>query len=308
MATSTNAQPDQQQRERLLKIATFASVAVAVFLVIIKALAWYKTGSVAMMGSLLDSLLDTVASILNVFFVRSALRPADTEHRFGHGKAEPIGGMIQAMIIGGSAVFLVAESARRLFEPELPSHTGLGIGIMLISCAVVGLLVLLQRYVVKHTGSMVISADALHGFGDILINLGVIFALFVSTRFNTPLVDPVVGMLLAGILLKGCWNIANQAIHQLMDSEFSMADRELILNLARQHPKVNDVHDLRTRNAGFSSFIQLHVEMDGMLNLLQAHKIADEVELSIRREFPQSEVLIHQDPQGTENIDPFLRS
>ncbi len=261
-----------------------------------------------MLGSLLDSILDTAASIINLLFLRSALRPADTEHRFGHGKAEPIGGMFQAMIIGGSAFFLIAESIRRLIEPAMPTHTHLGISIMLISSVLVAGLVLFQRYVAKQTGSMIVSADALHGFGDIVINLGVVFALLISTQFNAPLVDPIIGIVLAGILLRGAWTIGNSAIQQLMDAEFSPQERQQIREIACRHPLVNDIHDLRTRRAGFSSFIQLHLEMDGSMNLSTAHQIADEVERSIKQAFADAEVLIHQDPQGSETVDSFLRS
>jgi len=116
----TKGEKNRKGKARLMRIATAASVFVAVTLVIIKGIAWLKTGSVAMMGSLLDSLLDAGAAGLNLYFVRRALRPADERHRFGHGKAEPIGGMLQAMIIGGSAVFLIAESLRRFVNPENP--------------------------------------------------------------------------------------------------------------------------------------------------------------------------------------------
>ena len=261
-----------------------------------------------MLGSLIDSVLDTAASLINMYFIRSALRPADTEHRFGHGKAEPIGGMLQAMIIGGSALFLIAEAIRRFSHPAIPDHSSLGINIMLISSVLVAALVLFQRYVAKHTGSLIVSADALHGFGDILINVGVIIALFISTRFNAPIFDPIIALALAGILLRGAWSIGKEAIQQLMDTEFSHQERDQIRTIARRHSKVTDIHDLRTRRAGLSSFIQMHLEMDGKLNLQEAHTIADEVEKSIQVAFPEAEVLIHQDPHGAEKVDSFLRS
>lgn len=301
-------QLDRNAKERLLKLATGASVLVAAVLVLIKGIAWFKTGSVAMMGSLLDSILDAGAAGLNLYFVRRALRPADEGHRFGHGKAEPIGGMFQAMIIGGSAVFLVAESIRRFVEPAMPTNSELGIVIMVVSSIIVGALVLLQRYVVRRTDSLVVSGDALHGFGDIMINVGVIFALFVSTRFDAPYVDPVVGILLAAILFRGSWQIAMNAMRQLMDAEFSPAERQRIREIALDHPSVSDLHDLRTRRAGLTSFIQMHIELDGSLNLVEAHDIADEVEASIRHAFPDSEVLIHQDPHGAETVTQFLRA
>lgn len=300
--------PIDDKKVFLLKLATTASVLVALSLTGIKGVAWYHTSSIAMLGSLLDSILDTAASVLNLLFVRHALQPADGRHRFGHGKAEPLGGIFQAMIIGASALFLVVESARRLMNPVMPENTELGVTIMLISSAVVALLVVFQRHVVKQTDSLVVEADALHGFGDIVINLGVIFALVVSTQFNAPYIDPIVGIALAGVLLRGAWYIGQRAMQQLMDEEFSDEERAKIRSIIQSHPHANDIHDLRTRRAGLSSFIQLHLELDGEMKLEQAHKIADEVEALILEEFPDAEVLIHQDPYGKERVSSFMRS
>lgn len=297
-----------EHQQRLLNIASIASLVVAITLVGIKSFAWFKTDSVALLGSLLDSSLDMAAALINLYFIRSALRPADHDHRFGHGKAEPLGGMLQAMIIGGSALFLCAESVRRFTNPELPDNSTLGINIMIISSALTAGLVAFQHYVVKRTGSMIISGDALHGLGDLLINAGVILALLLSNQLEAPFVDPIIALLLAMILLKGAWSIGKNAIEQLMDTEFSEEERKHIKCLACEHPKVTGVHDLRTRRAGMSSFIQLHIEMDGNMPLREAHDVADQVEHAIRQEYPNTEVLIHQDPEGVERIDSFLRS
>ncbi|ARN74733.1 cation diffusion facilitator family transporter [Oceanicoccus sagamiensis] len=298
---------DKNKKEKLLKLATNASVIVAIILVIIKSIAWAKTGSVAMLASLLDSMLDTAAALINWYFIRSALRPADREHRFGHGKAEPIGGIFQAMLIGGSALFLIAESVRRLITPQFPENSDWGIAIMLLSSAIVAVLVVIQRYVVKRTGSVIVAGDALHGFGDIAINLGVILALLLSTQLNSALIDPIIAIVLACVLIFGAWRLGKVAIAQLMDTEFSPQQRQQIRAIAKQHPQVNDIHDLRTRRAGISEFIQFHLEMDGEINLKQAHAIADTIEQNILQQFPNSEVLIHQDPFGVEEVDPFLR-
>lgn len=299
---------EDQDKKRLLRHAGIASVAVAAFLFAIKALAWLETGSVSMLGSLLDSLLDIVASVMNLILLHSALRPVDHEHRFGHGKAEPLGGVIQAMLIGGSALFLLAESIRRIIEPSLPDNTGLGIAIMLVSCVMVSLLVWFQHYTIRKTGSLIVTGDALHGFGDIMINLGVIAALFLSRYFDAPLIDPLVAILLAFVLFRGAWEIGLQSINQLMDREFSEQERLQIRELALSHPGVTNIHDLRTRRAGFSAFIQMHLEMDGDMNLTCAHKVADDVEATIQQTFPDAEVFIHQDPKGIERINSFLRS
>jgi len=296
------------RKERLLKLATGASVAIASVLVVIKGIAWIKTGSVAMLGSLLDSVLDSVAAIVNLALVRRAIRPANERYRFGHGKAEPIGGLFQAMIIGGSGVFLFAESVRRFIEPAIPENNALGIAIMVLASLMVGGLVLFQRFVVRETGSLVISGDALHGFGDIAINLSVIVALVISSQFNAPYVDPAIGILLTGILLWGAWGIGATALRQLLDEEFSEDERRQIRQAALEHGDVSDIHDLRTRRAGLNSFIQMHIEMDGAMNLAAAHRIADEVEVSIQLVFPDAEILIHQDPHGAEVVPQYFRT
>ncbi len=299
---------DTQAEQRLMRRAGMASLAVAVLLFSIKTLAWLMTDSVALLGSLLDSLLDCIASLINLLFLYTALRPVDHAHRFGHGKAEPLGGIFQAVLIAGSALFLMVEAVRRLIEPSLPDNSLLGIGIMTLSCVIVGLLVMYQRMAVRRTGSLIVAGDALHGLGDIGINLGVIVALALSTGFQAPIIDPLIALVLAGLLLRGAWHIGRRAVNQLMDTEFSQRERERIRELTLAHPRVTDMHDLRTRRAGLDAFIQLHIEMDGQLSLETAHRIADEVEASIRAAFPEAEVLIHQDPQGREHVDTFLRS
>lgn len=299
---------EHADKARLMKLATSASVLVAGTLITIKGVAWWQTGSVAMLGSLLDSVLDGVAAGLNLYFVRRALRPASHQYRFGHGKAEPIGGMFQAIIIGASALFLIAECGRRLLEPAMPTNSQLGIIIMVIASVLVGLLVLFQRFVVKRTGSLIVSADALHGLGDVGINIGVIVALLISTQFNAPFVDPVIGILLAFVLIRGAWEIGAGAIGQLMDQEFSEAERDKIREIALEHPEVANLHDLRTRRAGLTAFIQFHIEMDGSMPLARAHEISDQVELAVQEAFPDAEVLIHEDPEGAETIPKFLRA
>ena len=305
---ATHNQLQNHDKARLMKLATVASVLVASTLIAIKGGAWWQTGSVAMLGSLLDSVLDGVAAGINLYFVRRAIQPASQRYRFGHGKAEPIGGMFQAIIIGASALFLIAECIRRFVEPAMPTNSQLGIIIMVIASVLVSLLVLFQLFVVRRTGSLIVSGDALHGLGDVGINVGVIIALIASTRLNAPFVDPVIGIILALVLIRGAWEIGGNAISQLMDVEFSEDERRRIREIVLEHPEVANIHDLRTRRAGLSAFIQFHIEMDGNMPLAKAHEISDEVELAVRQAFPDAEVLIHEDPEGAETIPQFLRA
>ena len=200
------------------------------------------------------------------------------------------------------------ESVRRFIEPQIPSNSTLGISILLVSSALVALLVVFQRYVAKRTGSMVVEGDALHGLGDIVINFGAIVALFGSQYFDSVYIDPIMGILLAGVLLKGAWSISQKALLQLMDAEFSEAQRQQIFDIAKGFHDVLGVHDLRTRKAGFDVFIQFHLELDGTMELRKAHRICDEVELAVKQAFPGAEVLIHQDPYGEEYVPQLQRS
>lgn len=309
MSNSPNSTAAQEiDKQRLVKLAGIASVAVAVFLFALKTIAWLHTGSVAMLGSLLDSLLDCAASTINLLFLNKAMRPVDHDHRFGHGKAEPLGGILQAILIAASALFLISEAVRRFIHPEMPTDTTLGIAIMAVSCLVVGMLIAFQRYAIKHTGSLIVSGDALHGLGDLVINLGVIAALVLGNLFKTPLIDPLVAIGLSIILIRGAWLIGSESINQLMDREFSEDERSSIRDIAVSHPLVANIHDLRTRRAGFDAFIQLHIEMPGDIDLTRAHQVADEVEAAIKAAFPDAEVFIHQDPKGLEPVNAFLRS
>jgi len=285
---------------RLLRRATVASVAVAAGLVIVKLGAWLLTDSVSLLSTLIDSLLDVAASFLNLLAVRHALAPPDREHRFGHGKAEPLAGLGQATFITGSAIFLLIEAGQRLFDPQPVVRPGLGIAVMVLSIVVTFGLTRFQRYVVKRTGSVAISADSLHYVGDLLTNVAVIVAIVLTSQFGWMYADPLLAIVIAVYILRMAWGISNGALDMLMDRELPDEERRRIKQVVLEHPGVIALHDLKTRTAGPTSFIQLHIEMDGELRLKEAHRIADEVEEALRAAFPNAEVVIHQDPFGLE--------
>ena len=284
--------------ERLMKLATTASVAVAGTLIGAKFFAWFATDSVSILSTLIDSLLDALASMLNLIAVRHALTPADREHRFGHGKAEPLAALGQSAFITGSAVFLLFEASRRLFNPVAVSNGSIGIAVMVFSIVVTVALVVFQRSVVRRTGSFAIHADSLHYKGDVLVNGSVIVSLVLADQFGWGTADPLFGGAIAVYIVISAWGIARGALDMLMDREMPDQDRTRIRELALAHPEVRDMHDLRTRLSGPYAFIQLHLEMDGNLKLLRAHEIADLVEADIVAAFPGAEVIIHEDPEG----------
>jgi len=291
----------EMKRARLMRRAAMASVVVAAILVTIKFLAYAGTGSVAMLGALTDSAADLVASLTVLFSVRHAVRPADAEHRFGHGKAEPLTGLVQALFIAGSATFLVTESVRHLLTPEPVMAPLLGTIVILVSMAVTFALVLYQRDVIRNTGSLAITSDHAHYIGDLLTNAGVIVALILSSAFGWYLADPVIGLCIAATLYLAAWWVFRRSLDQLMDRELPDEDRERVKAIVLGHAQVRGLHDLRTRAAGSQSFIQVHVEMDPKLNLFEAHDVSEEIERSLRADFPRAEILIHLDPAGREN-------
>ncbi len=283
-----------------MRQATYASIAVATAMILVKLAAWLATDSVSLLSSLLDSLLDAASSAVNLIAVQQALTPADREHRFGHGKAEPLASLGQAAFIAGSALLLLIEALQHLLRPVPVSNTGIGIGVMVFAIIVTLALVTYQRHVVRRTGSLVVSADEFHYRTDLVLNGSVIVSLTATALFGWVYLDPLFGAAIGFWIIYGAWRVGNQAIVQLMDRELPDEERQRIRQIALAHPQVKSVHDLRTRAAGPTAFIQIHLEMDGKLTLDEAHRISDTVEAQILAAFPRAEVMIHQDPEGVE--------
>ncbi len=284
-------------KARQLRAATYASVGTATLLVGLKLAAWLWTGSVSILASLVDSLMDSIASALNLLAVRYSLMPADHEHRFGHGKAEPLAGLAQATFIGGSAVFLVFHAIERLRFPRPLEEQWIGIAVMVIAIALTLILLRVQRRVIAQTRSTAIRADALHYGTDVLTNLTVIVALLLSER-GLHWADSVMAIGVAAYIFYSAGRIGYEAVQHLMDRELAAEIQQQILQIARSKPEVRGVHDLRTRQSGQMKFVQLHVELDGTLSLERAHSIADAIEREIAALVPDAEVIIHQDPAG----------
>lgn len=288
-----SAPPDSA---RLMRQATYAAVALALTLSTVKTVAWVATGSVAVLSSLVDSLLDALASLVNLVAVHRALEPADAEHRFGHGKAEPIAAMAQAAFIAGSGLLILLEAVSRLIEPKPLGHATIGIGVMLFAIVMTFVLVRFQARVISRSGSVAIGADRLHYVGDLLMNASVIVSLTLSWWLGFTWIDPLFGAAIAGFLLLGAWRIGRHALDLLMDRELPDEDRWRILRIVSDHPEVKGVHDLRTRGAGHRIFIQLHMILAPTMSLAEAHKVADQVEAKLLDAYPGAEILIHQEP------------
>lgn len=299
---------DKATGARLMRRASYFAVAVGIFLTLLKTGAYIHTGSVSMLGALFDSLVDVVASLVNLVAVRHALTPADDEHRFGHGKAEALAGLGQSFFIMASAGFIIFESGSRLFEPHKVEDPVLGIIVAAIAIVLTIWLVLYQRHVIARTGSIAIAADSLHYSGDLFMNGSVIVALVLTSVAGIGWADPFFGIAIACMIIWSAWQIIRGAFDQLMDRELSEEDRETIRSIALSHEGVVDMHELRTRTSGVHIFIQLHLDLEPTLSFIRAHRISDTVEREIMARFPGSEVLIHQDPSGYDNLHSELKT
>jgi ferrous-iron efflux pump FieF len=293
-----------QRAGGLMRRAAIASVGVSLFLVAIKTFAYFASHSVALLASLADSALDLFTSSINLLAIRQALTPADAEHRFGHGKAEPLAGMAQGAFITASALFLVIAAVGRILHPEPLDHSVAALAVMCVAIACAIMLILYQRRVVAKTGSLAVEADQIHYIGDLVTNVGVVLALVLTFYLGWPLADPLIAIGVAGIMLYAAFGVSHQAFHQLMDHELPDEDRARIRRIAEAHAAVRNVHDLKTRTAGLSTFIQLHLSLDPEMKLAEAHKVSDAVEQAIQNAFPGAEVIIHQDPAGLEPLPP----
>jgi ferrous-iron efflux pump FieF len=283
---------------RLNLWAAVASVTVATILICAKLAIWIVTGSVAVLGTLIDSGLDAIASIVTFVSVRQAAQPPDRAHRYGHGKAEAIGALIQAGFLLSSAFFLASEALPRLIAPVPVAQSGVAIAVLLFAILLTSALIGFQHFIVRRTHSIAISADSLHYRGDLLMNLAVILAMVLVDATGWPVIDPLFGLGIVGLLLYSAAAVARRALDMLMDRELPGEARARIRRLALSHPKAHDVHDLRTRRAGSDVFIELHLELDGDLQLEEAHDITHEVEARIRAAFPEADILVHQEPAG----------
>ncbi|MEQ1800363.1 MAG: cation diffusion facilitator family transporter [Gammaproteobacteria bacterium] len=294
------------RRATLMRSATYASVGVAIGLVIAKTWAWRTTDSVSVLSSLADSFLDILASLLTFWAVRFSLEPADGEHRFGHGKAEGLAALLQSVIITGSGVFVGLEAVRRLLAPAPIERPVAGMVVIVASTIITLALLSWQRYVSRETGSVAIAADAMHYKSDLFVNLGVVAAIAIAAYTGLAWVDPAVGLAVAAYLAWGAWSIAAQSLDILLDREIPDADRERIREIATRHAKVLGFHDLRTRHGGSGYIVQFHLELDAGTSLVETHRILDEVESWIEGAYPGCEIIIHPDPLGfAERRDRF---
>lgn len=296
------------ERGSLTRRAAAASVVMALSLAILKLWASVETSSVAMLGSLADTALDLVASLVTFLGVRWAAMPADAEHRFGHGKAEALAALIQVILITISAIGIAWRALDRFGSGERTEGLELGVGVSIVAIVATFALLAYQRHVIRRTASVAIHTDHIHYQSDLLLNVAVIAALVLDQLFGWRLADPLFGLGIAAWLLYNAWSAASHSIDQLMDREWPEQEREAFLAAAREYPELAGLHDLRTRHSGSHRFVQFHVWVPADWTVAHAHERMDAVEQALQDRFPATEIIIHLDPEGHKDRETLLPS
>jgi len=298
--------PDE--RAKLTTRAAIASTAMALTLIGLKTWAAVHTSSTAMLGSLADSGLDLIASLVVLLGVRIAAVPADSDHRFGHGKAEALAALVQVILITLSAIFIGFRAIERLLSGAQTADAELGIGVSVVAMALTVALISYQRHVVRRTGSLAIGTDRLHYASDLLLNGSVIVALVLDQYARLAGADALFGLLIALWLMWGAWSASSHALDQLMDKEWPDELRERFLAATKEYPELAGLHDLRTRSSGTHYFAQFHVWVPAEWTVQEAHDRLDQVEEQLQERFPGTEILIHVDPEGQTDRETLLSS
>lgn len=278
--------------EGILKIAAFAPIIISALLIILKIYGWVVTGSLSIFSSLVDSFLDILISGINLVAIFYALKPADEDHRFGHSAIEDIAGFAQAAFIFGAALIILLEGVNHLFNPEIIAKSDVGITIMLIVILLTFSLVIFQKYVSKKTGSLIVAADSVHYQTDVLMNLSIIIALYLNVKY----LDSILAIVIALYISRSAWKIGKRSFDNLMSKEMPDEMKKMIYKIIERQQDIKGFHELKTRFSGSKVFIQMHIELGKDLSLLAAHRITDKLERELHSEFPESEVIIHQDP------------
>jgi len=297
---------NQKNTDRLVKSASIASLLVASTLIVLKSYGWVTTASVALLGSLADSLIDFLASVFVFVAISYSMLPADAKHRFGYDKSEGLAAFVQSLFIGISGIYVCFEATKRLLNPSQISQPSIAIWVILVSIVLTLALVMYQKYVVKKSKSIAIESDRYHYLTDTFINFSVLFSIAITGWTRFVFIDALVGLLISGVVLYTSVTLLKKSFKILLDQEIQSEDRDRIREIALDHPKVLGFHDLRTRDTGRKYIIQFHLELNPNMSLLESHEITDEVTDNVLKLYPDSELIIHTDPLGIDEVrDPF---
>jgi len=290
---------------RIEKKATLISSSVALVLVAFKLTVGILSGSVAVLASAVDSLLDMVVSAFNYFALHNSEKEPDEKFNFGRRKLEPLAAVIEGTIISLSALFILYEAISKMVQNTPIEHLDFSIWVMVGSMIITAGLVLFLSIVAKKTGNMVISADALHYKTDLFSNGAVLISLVIISFTEYTLIDPILGVGIAVYMIYSAYPIIREGILMLLDAALEPESIEKITAILEQENDISSYHDLLTRRSGSDIYISVHAVFSVSTSLFDAHLVGDKIELALRNSFPDNTVhpLIHLDPYDDSQSD-----
>ncbi len=282
----------------LQKKATVVSSSVAAVLTLIKLVLGIASGSVAVLASAVDSVLDMFVSIFNYFAISNSEKPADKTFNYGRGKIEALASVIEGTIITVSGLFLLYQAVKKAIDGETSHYLDISIIVMIISLIITIALVIFLSITAKKTNSMVIKADALHYKTDVFSNIAVLGSLFLVNLTGIELIDIIVGAGIAIYIIYSAYELIHEGILVLLDRS---VDEELVSKIEEiinSNDKVNTFHLLKTREAGHQTFVEVHLVFDCLITLMEAHRTSDLIENKIKKLDKNREwtINIHLDP------------
>ena len=289
----------------LQKRATIVSSLTATILIIIKLGIGILSGSVAVLASAIDSILDLIVSAFNYFAINKAEKPADEQFNYGRGKVEALAAVIEGTVITMSGIFIFYEAIKKAYRGEIVSHLTPSVIVMIISLILTIALVMFLNFVARKTDNMVIKADALHYKTDIFSNGVILISLVIIQLTDFYLIDSIMGVIISVYIIYSAYEIIKDGVYMLLDAALDEEIVKSIKNIIDEESAVNDYHFLKTRKSGNTNFVDVHLVFDTDISLLEAHRAADRVEDNIRELSKSDEWVIntHLDPYDDSEIN-----
>jgi cation diffusion facilitator family transporter len=283
---------------RIEKKATLVSTTIAFLLVAFKLTVGIISGSVAVLASAIDSLLDTVVSLFNYFALHNSDKEPDEHFNFGRRKLEPLAAVIEGTIISLSALFILYTAISKMVQGSVIDHLDISIDVMIASLIITAGLVFFLNTVAKKTGNMVIQADALHYKTDLFSNGAVLLSLVVISFTDYTFIDPILGIGISIYMIYSAFPLIKEGILMLLDAALDPQSVAKINKVLNSQLDISSHHDLRTRQSGSEIYISVHIVFNISTSLYDAHMVGDRIELAFKNLFPENTVysLIHLDP------------
>jgi len=260
------------------------------------------SGSVGVLSEAAHSATDLLASFIAYFSVKVADRPADEDHPYGHGKAESLSGMAEALLIFAAAGYIVYESVHRLLTRAPAPQADMGIAVMFVSVTVNALVARHLFIAARRTDSLALEADAEHLRTDVYTSAGVLAGLALTAITGWGWLDPVAALAVALLIVRAAWRLTRSAYAPLMDSRLPGEDEGVVRAVLESEPRVMGYHKLRTRKSGSHRHVDAHVLLDDDMSLVEAHDLTEALEDRIRAELPNAEITLHTEPYRAEAL------